>query len=163
MYNQEDDRQINAYLRRSWTVTLVITGLLLALYVACMIHRWPVVAMVTGPVMFLLFTFFTVEYIIPGHRYKRFLEGQKNGLSREIDGTLLEIGETEDLQDGVRVLPVRVGLKDEDDERIVYWNAGKRGHFPGVGAQVRLKCQGRHVLEVLPNEPPEAETPSCRS
>ena len=151
MYTQEDERQINAYLKRSWGMTLILTSLLAAFYVACMIRRWEAAAMVTGPVMFLVFTFLTVEYIVPGHQYRRFLTGLHNGLSREIDGTLLEIGDTEDLQDGVRVLHVRVGLKDEDDERIVYWNASKRDLFPGVGAEVRLKCQGRHVLEIIQN------------
>ena len=97
------------------------------------------------------------------------------GLSRELRGTIAGIGEVPELQDGARVLPVRLvldpdadgdgrdrperrasveavrlGLEEPDgsDERIVYLNVSKREGFPGAGARVALTCFGRHIREV---------------
>ena len=50
---------------------------------------------------------------------------------------------------GVRVLPVRIFLNDEQDERIVYLNASKTAGFPAVGSEVKLSCFGRHIREVV--------------
>ena len=70
------------------------------------------------------------------------------GLSREMRGRIVEVSNKEDLQDGVRVLPVRIYLEDEQDERIVYLNASKKDMFPNEGENVILHCYGRHIRGV---------------
>ena len=60
------------------------------------------------------------------------------------------ITDQEDLQDGVRVLPVHIFLESEQDERIVYLDVSKADQFPAPGARVRLNCFGRHIKEAVP-------------
>ena len=65
------------------------------------------------------------------------------------------IDEAPRMQDGARVLPLRLFLEDRQDERIVYLNAGWRRGFPGPGERVRLRLCGRHIVAWEAGEAPE--------
>ena len=111
-----------------------------------------------------------LAYLWPNSRYRGFLRDMETGLSRDVRGTILEISDVPEMQDGAMVLPVRVQLdaaeatpvqvsaaarrleavtgEDTEAERIVYLNASKREGFPKPGAAVVLHCFGRHVKAV---------------
>lgn len=149
MYTQQDMNEIAQRLKKYWSITGVIEAIILAFYVLGMIKRWEIAVMVFGALFFIVICYMFVMYLLPCIRYRGFLRDMNSGLGREIEGTIVEISANEDLQDGVRVLPVRILLKKEDDERIVYLNASKKELFPKEGAEVRLNCYGRHIKEVV--------------
>lgn len=149
MYTQQDMNEIVRRLKKYAAITGVLEAIVIAAFVTGLCKRWEVLVMVSGGLMFCVACYMLAMYTIPCLRYRRFLKDMNMGLGREIVGTVVEVSGNEDLQDGVRVLPVRVLLKEEQDERIVYLNASKADLFPGEGAEVRLNCYGRHIKEIL--------------
>lgn len=171
MYSQEDMAVINGKLRRNALALGPVLAALLAAYIYALSARVQWLALVAGPLLFVAACYGVVAYLWPNLRYKRFLEDMAGGLSREVRGTIVEISETAELQDGAMVLPVKIRLdpdaaresapgsaaarrlqleshEDTEDERIVYLNASKREGFPKAGTAVRLECFGRHVTNV---------------
>ena len=149
MYTQQDMIEITRRLKKYGAITGVIEAIMIAGYVLGLVKRWQAMVMVFGGLIFCALCYMFVMYLLPCIRYRNFLRDMNTGLGREIEGTIVEISGNEDLQDGVRVLPVRILLKSEDDERIVYLNASKADLFPKEGVDVRLSCYGRHIKEVL--------------
>ena len=149
MYTQQDMNEIVQRLKKYWIITGVLGAAVLAVYVLGMIKRWEIMVMICAALFFIVVCYMFVMYLLPCIRYCGFLRDMNSGLGREIEGTIVEISANEDLQDGVRVLPVRILLKKEDDERIVYLNASKKELFPKEGTEVRLNCYGRHIKEVM--------------
>lgn len=148
MYTEQDKVQIAKRIKRYALRTLPMIAALIALYVVCMIQRWEIVAMLDGAMIFAACCFAWVMYLYPCIRYRRFLQDMHEGLTREVEGSVVQIAEQEEMQDGVRVLPVRVCLAKEQDERIVYLNVTKRDQFPTEGVNVKLDCFGRHIKGV---------------
>lgn len=150
MYSERDFIDIGRRVRRNWVLWAVLVLALTAVFVAALRGRVQWLAYAAGILLaagaWFLFAFFQ----LPCLRYRRFLLDMREGLSREMTGRVVEVSENADLQDGARVLPVRLMLPDEQDERIVYLNASKREGFPGTGALVILKLCGRHIREVKP-------------
>lgn len=148
MYSEKDfiaiKRRLFVY-RLIWFPALAA---LVALLIFALKSRvqWLTVAASVGFMVAVCFGF--TWYQLPCWRYLRFLNDIKNGLSREMAGEILEIDAAAQLQDGARVLPVRLRLQDGGDERIVYLNASKRDQFPEPGANVRLNLCGRHIRAV---------------
>lgn len=148
MYTEKDRWEIRGRLAKYCAITAVLLGGLLTVYVMGMICRWGIGVMVCGVLMFILLLFMIAMYIYPCGRYGKFLTDMERGLRRTVDGRIVEISEQEDLQDGVRVLPVRILLCGAQDERIVYLNVSKRSLFPEAGTEVHLSCFGRHICSV---------------
>ena len=170
MYSEQDFNEINSKIRRNWLVLGPILALLLAAYIYGLKARIQWVPMVAGPLLFVVACYGVLAYLWPNTRYRGFLRDMETGLSRDVRGTILEISDTPELQDGAMVLPVRVQLdaaevtpvqvsaaarrleavtgEDTEAERIVYLNASKRDGFPKPGAAVVLHCFGRHVKAV---------------
>ena len=175
MYSENDMRAINGRIRRNLMVLVPVLAALLAAYVYALAAGVEWLAMAVGPLIFVAACFGFLAYLWPNLRYRGFLKDMGGGLSRELRGTIAGIGEVPELQDGARVLPVRLvldpdadgdgrdrperrasveavrlGLEEPDgsDERIVYLNVSKREGFPGAGARVALTCFGRHIREV---------------
>lgn len=145
MYTERDMRQINARLRKNALVLAPVLAALLGVYVWALTTERLWLAMIAGPLLFVAVCYGILAYLWPNLRYRGFLRDMEAGLSRELRGTIVEISETPQLQDGAMVLPVRIFLDDKQDEHIVYLNASKRDMLPGVGAAVRLSCFGRHI------------------
>ena len=150
MYTEQDEAVITGRIRKYWIMLAIGAAIPLAVFVFAITKRIEPLAMAAAAALFIYALFMILEFIVPCVNYRRFLRGIHNGLSREIAGTVVEISDKEELQDGVRVLPVRVFMPKEDDEHIVYLNADKRDMMPGPGADVRLNCQGRHILGLMP-------------
>ena len=148
MYTEQDRTDIRQRIVKYSVILAVILVALIAVYVMCMIVRIQWLAMIDAAAMFAATCFMWCVYLYPCIRYMGFLKDMRTGLAREIRGSVVDVSEKEDLQDGVRVLPVRVFLHEEQDERIVYLNASKADGFPAVGTEVRLNCFGRHIKEV---------------
>ena len=173
MYSDKDMAEINVRIRKNWLVLAPVLALLLAAYVYGLSARVKWVSMVAGPLLFVAACFGFLAYLWPNLRYRGFLRDMEMGLSRDVKGTILSIGDTAEPQDGAMVLPVHVELApeategreamrasalaerleaegDEDtrNERIVYLNASKRDGFPEPGTEVVLRCFGRHVKAV---------------
>ena len=148
MYTEQDRTDIRQRLVRYSVILAVILVALIAVYVMCMIVRIQWLAMADAVAMFAAACFMWCVFLYPCIRYMVFLKDMRTGLTREMVGSIVEVAEKEDLQDGVRILPVRIFLQDEQDERIVYLNASKVGGFPKAGTEVRLSCFGRHIKEV---------------
>ena len=149
MYTEQDMAVIRRRIRKYAVITIVLVAVLLAGYVIGMQRRMELWVMVDAALIFSVLTYMFGLYLYPCMRYKIFLRDMKEGLAREVEGTIVEISEKEENQDGVRVLPVRICLKADQDERIIYLNASKTEHFPKAGTEVRLNCYGRHIKEVL--------------
>ena len=170
MYSEKDMAEINGRIRRNWLALGPVLALLLAAYIYGLAARVKWVAMAAGPLLFVAACYGVLAYLWPNTRYRRFLRDMQAGLSRDVSGTILSVGETREMQDGAWVLPVRVALdadeaaeahlsslaerleaedgEDTRNERIVYLNTSKREGFPGPGAHVALRCFGRHIKSV---------------
>lgn len=149
MYTQQDRKEIVRRIRKYSIITAVAFAVVMVFYVLGLINRWewPVIGL--GCLLFAVVCFGWIAFIWPSIRYWQFLRDMEKGLTRKIVGTIVEVAGQEDLQDGVRVLPVRVLLDEEQDERIVYVNASKTENFPKAGAHVQLSCYGRHIREYI--------------
>lgn len=148
MYTQEDRTQIRQRIVKYTAITLILAGILVAAFVMCLIKRSQPLAMLSGCALFSVICFMWCMFLYPNIHYATFLKDMQNGLTRMVKGSIVEVSDKEDLQDGVRVYPVRVMLDEEKDERIVYLNVSKAENFPANGASVRLNCFGRHIKEV---------------
>lgn len=146
MYSEKDLAQINGKLKKNIIVLSVVTLILLAGFVAALVFALEWLVMILGPALFVAVAFGLTAYILPNARYRRFLRDAREGLSREMRGSVVEIAAEEEEQDGVRVLTVRIHLQDEDDERFVYLNASKKDRFAAVGDSICMQCYGRHIL-----------------
>lgn len=149
MYTQQDRIQVRGKIIKNSVIAGVVTAALIALYVVGLIQRWKIGVMVIGAAIFAVLCFAWLLFIWPWVRYAFFLRDMETGLTRVLTGSIVEISEQEDYQDGVRVLPVRILLAEEQDERIVYLNATKTEHFPKQGDAVQLHCYGRHIKEIV--------------
>lgn len=148
MYTEQDRVEIRQRIKKYSLILAAMLVVLIAGYVASMIVRTQVGAMVTGVLIWAVILFMWTLFLHPCIRYRAFLRDMELGMSREVRGSVVEVSSQEDLQDGVRVLPVRIQLADEDDERIVYLNVSKAEGFPAAGTDVKLSCYGRHIKEV---------------
>ena len=173
MYTDRDMTEIQAKIRKNWIVLTPIVVAIAAGYVYALHAGIEWLAMVLGPLLFVAICYGILAYLAPNTRYRSFLQSLEDGLSRDVRGTIVEISGKPEMQDGAMVLPVRVRLDpeetrgqaskhtstlagrlgldaqdDADEERIVYLNVSKRDQFPAPGAQVTLRCCGRHVKSV---------------
>lgn len=148
MYSESDKKAIGRRLRNRLLFWIPVIAALLAVFIVGLSKRWQIVVMVDGPLTFCVFLFAWLMYIGPCIRYLNFLNDMQTGLSRQMIGNIVEVSQQEEFQDGVRVLPVRIFLDDEEDERIVYLNVSKLSYFPKEGEHVALDCFGRHIKAV---------------
>lgn len=147
MYSEADMAGINDRIRRCWIVLLPVLALLLGAYVLGLAKgvRW--LAMAAGALFTIVACYGLLAQLLPNWRYRKFLGDMREGLSRELKGTIVEISGDAQLQDGAWVLPVRIFVDALQDEHIVYLNASKREMLPGPGTRVTLRLYGRHIRE----------------
>ena len=143
MYTQQDKNEISRRIRKYSVITAILAIALIAVEVVGLKMRLEALSMMAVFVMWSM-------YLWPCIRYSGFLKDMSTGLTRELTGSIVEVSAQEDYQDGVRVLPVRIFLDKEQDERIVYLDVSKADQFPASGARVRLNCFGRHIKEAVP-------------
>ncbi|MBR1560694.1 MAG: hypothetical protein IJ646_10695 [Clostridia bacterium] len=147
MYSEQDFIDIGRRIRRNRLVWGPVTLALAALCVVGLVLRVKGLAIAAGTLLAGAVCFGFAYFQLPCLRYRKFLQGLRDGLTREMTGTLLSVADAPELQDGARVLHVHLRLADQDDERIVYLNASKREGFPSVGERVKLKLCGRHIRD----------------
>lgn len=149
MYSEQDGKIIRQRIRKYSVILAIGMAILLAAFIIGMTEsvRSKALVMAAGIAMFAYACFMWVMLIYPCVKYNRFLKDMQEGLTKEIDCTILEIVNKEEVQDGVRVLPVHVYLEDEQDERILYVNVSKLDQLPKAGAKAHLGCFGRHIKE----------------
>ena len=148
MYTQQDQIQNKNRIIKYSVITAIVFIGMMVVYIMGIRNRWESVVMTDGCAMFAWVCFMWLMFIWPCIKYAFFLKDLKQGIGRELTGSIVEISGDEEMQDGVRVLPVRIFLESEQDERIVYLNATKTEGFPKPGAKVRLGCFGRHIKQV---------------
>lgn len=148
MYTDRDYADCERRVRRCCLALGICAALFLGLFIAALKLRIRPMAIASSLALFLSVTFVIIYYLIPNVRYRTFLQDLAQGLISEMAGSVISIADEAQPQDGARVLPVHLLLKDQNDERIVYLNASKREQFPAEGAEVRLKLCGRHIVEV---------------
>lgn len=147
MYSEQDERIIRQRITKYSVIMGVGMAILLAAFIVGLNVRSRALVMAAGVALFAYACFMWGMLVYPCVKYRRFLADMKDGLTKEIDCTILEIVNKEEMQDGVRVLPVHVFLDDEQDERILYANVSKLDQMPGKGAKAHLGCFGRHIKE----------------
>ena len=149
MYSEQDKIEISKRLKKY--VTIMIVGLLvcLAVSVVGMLHsvRSLPLTMLGGVGLFVFACFMWMMFVYPNIKYGGYLKDMDQGLTKNMDCTVLEIDEKEELQDGVRVYPVHVFLEDEQDERILYIDVSKMDQMPKKGEKAHFGCFGRHIKE----------------
>ena len=175
MYSQRDIDEINGRIRRNVIALAPVLAALLAAYIYGLHAGIQWLAMAAGALLVVTACYGVLAYLWPNMRYRSFLYAMQDGLTRTVRGTILEIADQAELQDGAMVLPVRLKLSDEDAgaaearhtsalaerlrleqaeesggeaERLLYLNASKRQDFPGPGTAVSLICSGRHIKQV---------------
>lgn len=148
MYTQQDQIQNKKRIIKYCVIMGVVLAGMLAVYIMGIKNRWESVVMTDGCAMFAWTCFMWVMFIWPCIKYSFFLKDMGQGIGRELVCSIVEVSGNEEMQDGVRVLPVRVFLESEQDERIVYLNATKTEGFPKAGTPVKLGCFGRHIKQV---------------
>lgn len=148
MYSERDYADISRRVRRNWALLGALALALLALFAVALRGRVQWLAYASGLLLAVSSWFVFAFFQLPCLRYRRFLSDMQEGLSREMTGRVVDVSSDADLQDGARVLPVRLMLQDEQDERIVYLNASKQEDFPEAGTLVKLRLCGRHIREV---------------
>lgn len=149
MYAEADRVEIKRQIVRCAAILAVVLLLLCAGCAVAIIKRMRGAALALAALTGAAAVFGVGFYLLPRLRYRAFLIDMREGLSREMAGTIVEISDRPEPRDGARVLPVRLFLDAERDERIVYLNASKRALFPEAGAKVRVKLFGRHIKEVV--------------
>ena len=150
MYTDRDTIEIRNKLRKNWAVLTPALLIILGFYIWALRQRVEWLAMVTGPLLFVIACFGFIAYIYPNAKYRRFLLELQTGLTREMRGIIVSVSNTPEEQDGAMVLPVHLLLTEEQDERIVYLNASKTEQFPKIGTEVLVRCCGRHIREAIP-------------
>ena len=174
MYTERDMNDINARIRKVWLALVPVLLVIAAAYIYALTARVQWLALAAGPLLFVVACYGFLAHLWPNMRYRNFLRDMENGLSREIRGTIIEVAETPQPQDGAMVLPVRLRLAEEEgadrpavgesaqahrlrleeagedtrNERILYLNASKRDGLPAPGTVVTLRCFGRHIRAV---------------
>jgi len=174
MYSQRDMDEIKGKILKNWLVLCPILAAILAVYVWALVSARKWLAMTAGPLLFVAACYGILAYLWPNMRYRSFLYAMQDGLTRTVQGTVIEVSDAAELQDGATVLPVRVKLDAAEadaaearhtsalaerlrleqpeaggeDERLLYLNASKRQGFPGPGTAVKLTCSGRHIKSV---------------
>ena len=148
MYTQQDKLEIRQSIVKYAVILAVLAAAVLAVYVVGIVKGVQWIVQASGLVLYGVFCYMWFMYLWPCIRYSVFLKDMDTGLSREVCGSIVEVAKEEELQDGVRVYPVRVLLEEEEDERIVYLNVSKAEMLPANGTKVRLSCFGRHIKEV---------------
>ena len=148
MYTQQDQIQNKKRIIKYSVITGVVFVGMLVLYIMGIKNRWESVVMTDGCAMFAWVCFMWMMFIWPCVKYSFFMKDLRQGIGRELVGSIVEVSGNEDYQDGVRVLPVRIFLDSEQDERIVYLNVSKAEGFPKPGTKVKLGCFGRHIKQV---------------
>ena len=148
MYTEQDFLDIRRRISRYGVALTAVLAALIAVFCVSLIRRFQAGVMISAALLAVAAVFGLGFFIIPCQRYLKFLTDLRDGLSREMAGTVVSVAEAAEPQDGALVLPVHLLLRDEDDERIIYLNASKRELFPGPGAQVRVKLCGRHIRDV---------------
>ena len=172
MYSERDLLEVNYRIRRTWVALIPVLAVFAALLVYALVKRIHALALASAPMLIVAFIYGFVACLWPNLRYRRFLRDMDSGLSRDVRGVIVAVGDAPELQDGAMVLPVRVRvngeagealrgesalserirqLEDSEDtreERIVYLNASKRELLPPPGTAVTLRCFGRHIKAV---------------
>ena len=148
MYSEQDFIDINRRIHKNTAALIPTVVVILAAYIFAMKARIQPLAMGAGVALVLALCFGIGFFLLPNLRYRGFLQDMQTGLNREMEGTIVEISDHVEPQDGARVHQVRLLLTKEEDERIVYLNASKREGFPGPGAKVKLSLYGRHIRSV---------------
>lgn len=152
MYSEKDIIDINIKIKKNFQILVPMLLLLIVAYVAALLMAAQGMVYVVGALICVVTCYGIIACFAPNMRYRRFLLDMQEGLSREMKGRIVEISHKSDYQDGVRVLPVRIFLESEQDERIVYLNVSKTEGFPAEGETVVLRCYGRHIREVAMND-----------
>lgn len=175
MYSQQDLNEINGRIRKNVIALAPVLAVILAAYVYALHAGIQWLAMVAGPLLFVAACYGILAWLWPNMRYRSFLYAMQDGLTRTVVGTVIEISEKAELQDGAMVLPVRLKLDAAEadaaearhtsalaerlrleqpeagggeDERLLYLNVSKRRGFPAPGTAVKLTCSGRHIKQV---------------
>ena len=147
MYSEADYAAIDRKIRRAEWALFPALVLLAAAYAAGFALRLRWLSTLAGILLSVAAIFGFTFVLVPEWRYRRFLMDMQSGLSRELTGTIGDISEETERQDGCRVRKVHVTLAEDGDERTVYLNASKADGFPEPGSAVRLRLYGRHIKE----------------
>ncbi|MDD6885031.1 MAG: hypothetical protein PUD50_15100 [Eubacteriales bacterium] len=145
MYTEQDIVQAKAKIKQDLLFGIPALIAAIALYVVGIKIGMRLLVYGAAALIFIVCCFVWCMYLWPHIRYYNFLRDMKNGLSRCMEGTFEHLGDAQEIQDGARVLPVYMFLDDEQDERILYINAGKLGALPEPGTHVKALCYGRHI------------------
>jgi len=148
LYSPADHDAIRRRIRRA-AVLLTLTLLTLGALLLLSLHARSLAGVTASASALAVSGVFGVGfYLLPCLRYRGFLRDMETGLSREMTGRVIEISDIPEEHDGARVLPVRLLLEDQNDERLIYLNASKRALFPAPGARVHVTLFGRHIRTV---------------
>ena len=152
MYSEDDFRAIDRRIARCRIALIPVLAAFAALAALGYVKRVKWLALGGLALLAAAACFGIAFFLWPCLRYRGFLRDMREGLSREMVGSVVSVADAPEPQDGALVLPVHILLTREQDERIVYLNASKREQLPPPGTEVRLRLYGRHIREVLPAE-----------
>jgi len=158
MYSQNDWKEINAMLKKRWTVTLIPTAAVLAaavlVFVLGRINRSDTIWMLTSVLTLLgggYFLFFYGVYVRPARIYRKHLHFMLNGRMRETTGVLKFISEDVKDREGLECLAMflNVGEKDDpEDDRLFYYDVYKPLPEMPIGTRVTVLSNDKMVASI---------------
>lgn len=150
MYSEDDFRMINRRIARCRAALIPALAIPAALAALGYVKRVKGLALGGLALLAAAACFGIAFFLWPCLRYRGFLRDMREGLSREMVGSVVSVADAPEPQDGARVLPVHILLTREQDERIIYLNASKRDQMPPLGTEARFVLYGRHIREIIP-------------
>ncbi|MBR0367308.1 MAG: hypothetical protein IJH86_02815 [Clostridia bacterium] len=150
MYSEDDFRAIDRSIARCRIALIPVLAAFAAFAALGYVKRVKWLALGGLALLAAAACFGVAFFLWPCLRYRGFLRDMREGLSREMVGSVVSVADAPEPQDGALVLPVHILLTREQDERIVYLNASKRDKMPPVGTEARFSLYGRHIREIFP-------------
>lgn len=97
----------------------------------------------------------------PRLSYRRYLRELRGGLSRTVEGMVMDLSEEQTFREGLHfygmILSVGDG-KDPEDERLLYWDAQLGRPDLAIGDRVRIHAHGNDIIGLVKEEGNRDET-----
>ena len=149
MYSENDFIKANKQKKLRVALFVIMAAAFLALMFVFNAMRNQVLSITTAVVGFMISYFIWSFKVSPWVKYDKHLKEIKVGQKRETECEVVYFTDETRIMDGVEVheLITRVG-KEEEDERLYYWDADKKRPDLKEGDRVSIVSYGNFVVEL---------------
>ena len=149
MYTETDYQNAAKQVRTRLIAWLALAAAFLAGMIVFIALRQEYVSMAVAGVGFAACFFLWSFKVSPWVRYNRFLREMKNGQRRQLECEFVSMEPETRFHDGVEVREMLVTVgKEEEDERLFYWDIDKTYPSLKPGARIRVESFGNFVVSL---------------